>query len=67
MCIIFCYVQQHDEKYDTGYELIVLFNRDEDFQRPTMAAHVWPQTNFVLGGKAVLVNRQMIYICCCFS
>ncbi len=60
MCIIFCYVQQHDEKCDTGYELILLSNRDEDFQRPTMAAHVWPQTDFVLGGETVLLDIHTI-------
>jgi uncharacterized protein with NRDE domain len=62
MCILFCYVQQHDEQSDTGYELILLSNRDEDFQRPTIAAHVWPQTDFVLGGTIVLLNEQRIEI-----
>lgn len=51
MCILFCYTQRDDEKCDLGYELILLVNRDEDFGRPTLPAHVWPKTNFVLGGK----------------
>ena len=54
MCILFCYIRQNGEKCDMGYELILLSNRDEDFQRPTMAAHVWPHTNFILGGMIVL-------------
>jgi uncharacterized protein with NRDE domain len=62
MCILFCYVQQDDEKCDTGYEFILLSNRDEDFQRPTMPTHVWPQTNFVLGGEFVLLDKHTIYI-----
>ncbi|CAF1688174.1 unnamed protein product, partial [Adineta ricciae] len=42
MCILFCYLQ--DENIDTGYELILLSNRDEDFQRPALHAHVWKDT-----------------------
>ena len=60
MCILFCFVQQYHEKCDTGYELILLMNRDEDFQRPTLAAHVWPQTHFVIGGMFIFFDKWII-------
>ena len=49
MCILFCYLQ--DETIDIGYELILLSNRDEDFQRPATPAHVWKHTKYALGGS----------------
>ncbi len=48
MCILFCYIA--DDKIDIGYELILLSNRDEDFQRPAIPAHVWKNTKYALGG-----------------
>ena len=49
MCILFCYVGDDDQR-DLGYDLIVLSNRDEDFHRPALPAHVWKATTFALGG-----------------
>ncbi|CAF1573141.1 unnamed protein product, partial [Adineta ricciae] len=40
-----------DENIDTGYELILLSNRDEDFQRPALHAHVWKDTKYAVGGQ----------------
>ena len=54
MCILFCYLQ--DEKIDIGYELILLSNRDEDFQRPAKQAHVWKDTKYALGGSNFLLE-----------
>lgn len=48
MCILFCYLAE--EKIPTGYELILLSNRDEDFRRPAIQAHVWKDTTYALGG-----------------
>jgi len=52
MCILFCYIA--DEKIDIGYELILLSNRDEDFQRPASQAHVWKNTKYALGGSRIV-------------
>ena len=49
MCILFCYL--HDQTFQFGYDLILLSNRDEDFHRPALSAHVWNDTHFVLGGS----------------
>ena len=52
MCILFCYLA--DEKIPTGYELILLSNRDEDFRRPAIQAHVWKDTTYALGGLQII-------------
>jgi uncharacterized protein with NRDE domain len=49
MCILFCYLQNGN--VDIGYEVILLSNRDEDFQRPAIQAHVWKDTKYTLGGS----------------
>ena len=46
MCILFIAIQQHPE-----YPLIIAANRDEFHQRPTQAAHYWPETPELLAGK----------------
>jgi uncharacterized protein with NRDE domain len=48
MCILFFYLS--DDNIDLGYDLILLSNRDEDFQRPAIPAHIWNETRFVVGG-----------------
>lgn len=46
MCLIFCAFQQHPQ-----WPLIVVSNRDEFFQRPSLEGHFWaPQFN-LLGGR----------------
>lgn len=52
MCILFCYIA--DGTIDTGYELILLSNRDEDFRRPAIEAHVWKDTTYALGGLLII-------------
>jgi len=52
MCILFCYIA--DDKIDIGYQLILLSNRDEDFRRPAIQAHVWKNTKYALGGSNIV-------------
>ncbi len=52
MCILFCYIAK--ENVDIGYEVILLSNRDEDFHRPAIQAHVWKNTTYALGGSNIL-------------
>jgi len=66
MCILFCYLQ--DENIDTGYELILLSNRDEDFQRPAIQAHVWKDTKYAIGGWMSyfcfkLIKEKVCFLC----
>lgn len=56
MCIIFCYIA-NEQSGDIGYDLILLSNRDEDFQRPASQAHVWNNTKYALGGSNIRLNR----------
>ncbi|CAF2864389.1 unnamed protein product [Rotaria sp. Silwood2] len=56
MCILFCYLQ--DDNIDIGYDLILLSNRDEDFQRPAKQAHIWKDTKYALGGQDVTPLRE---------
>jgi uncharacterized protein with NRDE domain len=56
MCILFCYIA--DENIDIGYELILLSNRDEDFQRPAIQAHVWKNTKYAIGGQDQTALRE---------
>lgn len=56
MCILFCYLQ--DNNVHIGYDLILLSNRDEGFQRPSIPAHVWKDTKYVLGGSIFLFNQN---------
>ncbi|CAF3408139.1 unnamed protein product [Rotaria sp. Silwood1] len=56
MCILFCYLQ--NDNIDIGYDLILLSNRDEDFQRPAKQAHVWKDTKYALGGQDVTPLRE---------
>lgn len=56
MCIIFCYIA--NEQIDTGYELILLSNRDEDFQRPALQAHIWKDTKYALGGSMIIFSTS---------
>ena len=58
MCILFCYVGEDDQR-DLGYDLIVLSNRDEDFHRPALPAHVWKATSFALGGLIESRNEHL--------
>ncbi|CAF1317355.1 unnamed protein product, partial [Didymodactylos carnosus] len=57
MCILLCYNHTSNDE-DIGYELILLSNRDEEFHRPSLAAHVWPETNYVLGGQDITPSRE---------
>lgn len=63
MCILFCYLQ--NDNIDIGYDLILLSNRDEYFQRPAKQAHVWNDTKYALGGSKSLalsfVTNQAIF------
>ena len=60
MCILFCYIA--DDNIDIGYELILLSNRDEDFQRPAIQAHVWKNTKYALGGSIVVQFEKKMYL-----
>jgi uncharacterized protein with NRDE domain len=63
MCILFCYIA--DEKIDIGYELILLSNRDEDFQRPASQAHVWKNTKYALGGSRIVqLDKKKEFLLC---
>ncbi|CAF1247363.1 unnamed protein product, partial [Didymodactylos carnosus] len=57
MCILLCYNHTSNDE-DIGYELILLSNRDEEFHRPSLAAHVWPETNYILGGQDITPSRE---------
>jgi uncharacterized protein with NRDE domain len=46
MCLILFAYQQHPD-----YPLIVCANRDEFYQRPTLAAHWWPEQPQLFAGK----------------
>ncbi len=46
MCILFLAIKQHSE-----YPLVICANRDEFYQRPTSAAHFWPDFPSMLAGK----------------
>jgi len=46
MCILFLAINQ-----DSDYPLIICANRDEFHQRPTQAAHFWPDNSNLLAGK----------------
>ena len=46
MCLILFALQQHPD-----YPLIVAANRDEFYQRPTQAAHFWPEAPALFAGK----------------
>ncbi|CZQ90336.1 nrde protein [Trichococcus palustris] len=46
MCLIVLQIDQHPR-----YKFIVAANRDEDYARPTMAAHFWPEYPGLLAGK----------------
>lgn len=46
MCILFIAIEQHQD-----YPLIIAANRDEFFDRPTMASHFWEQDSDLLAGK----------------
>lgn len=46
MCLILLAYQQHPE-----YPLIVIANRDEFYQRPTQAAHWWPDAPTIWAGR----------------
>jgi uncharacterized protein with NRDE domain len=46
MCLIL-FALQHDARYP----LVVAANRDEFYDRPSEAMHVWPEFPFLLGGK----------------
>ena len=47
MCILFIAIKQHPE-----FPLIVCANRDEFYQRPTLAAHQWrKEENNIIAGK----------------
>ncbi len=66
MCILFCYLA--DEKLDIGYDLILLSNRDEDFQRPAIQAHVWKNTKYALGGSiSCSIKKTSFGKCFCLS
>lgn len=60
MCILFLAINQHSK-----YPLVICANRDEFYQRPTSAAHFWPEATSILAGKDLQaggswlgVNRQ---------
>lgn len=62
MCILFCYIA--NETNETGYELILLSNRDEDFQRPAIQAHVWKDTIYAIGGWQTNEFDEMnVFVC----
>ena len=46
MCLILFSYQNHPD-----YPLVIAANRDEFYQRPTQAAHFWPETPQLLAGK----------------
>lgn len=46
MCLILFSYQTHPE-----YPLVIAANRDEFYQRPTQAAHFWPEAPQLLAGK----------------
>lgn len=46
MCLVFCAFQQHPH-----FPLLLAGNRDEYYQRPTQAAHFWPDAPQLLAGR----------------
>jgi len=46
MCLIVFQINQHPR-----YKFILAANRDEEYARPTMAAHFWPEYPVLLAGK----------------
>lgn len=48
MCLILFAFNQHSK-----YKLILVANRDEFFNRPTLAADFWPEDNSILGGRDI--------------
>ena len=51
MCLILFAYQHHPD-----YPLIVAANRDEFFDRPTKAAHFWPESADIFAGKDLLAG-----------
>ena len=49
MCIVFLSLSS-DPKVD-GYKVIIAFNRDEYFSRPTQEAHFWKENPDIISGK----------------
>lgn len=49
MCLIHFHFQKHPK-----YKLIVAANRDEFYERPTEAAHFWPDAPYLLAGRDLL-------------
>lgn len=57
MCLILFQIDQHPR-----YKFILAANRDEEFARPTMAAHFWPEYPALLAGKDLLANGTWLGI-----
>ena len=57
MCLIVFQIDQHPR-----YKLILAANRDEEYARPTMAAHFWPEYPGLLAGKDLTANGTWLGI-----
>ena len=57
MCLIVFQIDQHPR-----YKFILAANRDEEFARPTMAAHFWPEYPGLLAGKDLSANGTWLGI-----
>jgi len=57
MCLISLQLDQH-----AYYKLIVAANRDEEYRRPTLPAHFWPDCPDLLAGKDLSANGTWLGI-----
>ena len=54
MCILFLYFC--DKPSPDGYRLIMTFNRDESYFRPTADANFWAKNPNILSGETLMHN-----------